>query len=64
MGITSTTNNKFSASILAVGFLLVYELDRKAYTTGTVPGWWLSLRFPLTAIVILSLSIIGFSHES
>ena len=54
----------FSASILAIGFLLVYEFDRKAYTTGTVPDWWLSLRLPLTAIVILSLSIIGFSHES
>ena len=54
----------FSASILAVGFLIVYEFDRKAYSHGTVPGWWLSLRLPLTAIVILSLSIIGFSHES
>ena len=54
----------FSASILAIGFLLVYEFDRRAYAAGTVPDWWLSLRLPLTAIVILSLSIIGFSHES
>ena len=54
----------FSASILAIGFLLVYEVDRKAYAAGTVPYWWLSLRLPLTAIVILSLSIIGFSHAS
>ena len=52
----------FSASILAIGFLLVYEFDRKSYAAGTVPSWWLSLRLPLTAAVILSLSIIGFYH--
>lgn len=50
----------FSASALAVGFLLVYEFDRKANLAGLVPNWWLSLRFPLTATVVLSLIVIGF----
>ena len=52
----------FSASILAIGFLLVYEIDRRSHLGGAAPKWWLSLRFPLTASVILLLSIIGFSH--
>ena len=52
----------FSASILAVGFLLVYEFDRKSRSAGVAPDWWLSLRFPLTATVIFLLSIIGFFH--
>ena len=56
------TATNFSASILAVGFLLVFELDRKFMAAGVVPDWWLSLRFPLTASVSLSLLIIGFSH--
>ena len=52
----------FSASFLAVGFLIVYEFDRKSSLAGIVPSWWLSLRLPLTALVIASLSIIGFHH--
>lgn len=52
----------FSASILALGFLLVYEFDRKAHFAGITPQWWLALRFPLTATVILNLVIIGFYH--
>jgi hypothetical protein len=52
----------FSASILAVGFLLVYEFDRKAHSAGMTPSWWLSVRFPLTTIVILNLAIIGFYY--
>lgn len=54
----------FSASFLAVGFLIVYEFDRKSHSAGIVPSWWLSLRLPLTALVIASLSIIGFHHAS
>ena len=52
----------FSASFLAVGFLIVYEFDRKFHSAGIVPSWWLSLRLPLTVLVIASLSIIGFHH--
>ena len=54
---------KFSASLLAFGFLLVYEFDRRAKSAGITPLWWLTLRLPLTAVVILSLSIIGFHNE-
>ena len=54
----------FSASILAFGFLLVYEFDRKAHSAEIAPNWWLSLRFPITAAVILNLAIIGFHRGS
>ncbi len=56
--------SNFSASILAVGFLLVFNFDRRFHIAGVVPKWWLSLRLPLTTIVIISLSIIGFFHEN
>ena len=54
----------FSASILAIGFLIVYEFDRKSHSAGMTPKWWLSLRLPLTTTVILSLVVIGFTHEN
>ena len=54
----------FSASMLAIGFLLVYEFDRKSYLAGMTPEWWLSLRLPLTTMVILSLVVIGFFNEN
>jgi hypothetical protein len=54
----------FSASFLAVGFLIVYEFDRKSHVAGIAPIWWLSLRLPLTVIVIASLAVIGFHHAS
>tara|TARA_A100001015_G_C14954134_1_gene698019 strand:- start:792 stop:1235 length:444 start_codon:yes stop_codon:yes gene_type:complete len=54
----------FSASILAVGFLVAYEFDRKAKAAGVAPDWWLSLRLPLTTIVVLALCIIGFYDKS
>ena len=54
----------FSASFLAFGFLIVYEFDRKSHSAGIVPSWWLSLRLPLTVLVIACLSIIGFHHAS
>ncbi len=54
----------FSASLLAMGFLLVYEFDRRAKAAEIVPIWWLSLRLPLTIVVILSLSIMGFYREN
>ena len=52
----------FAASILALGFLIVYEFDRKAHSAGIVPNWWLYLRFPVTSAVILCLAVIGFFH--
>lgn len=54
----------FSASILALGFLVVYEFDRKSHSAGITPSWWLSLRFSLTTLVVVSLAIIGFYDAS
>jgi|MDSW01.2.fsa_nt_gb hypothetical protein len=50
----------FSASFLAIGFLAVYEIDRRAFLVKKTPPWWLSIRFPLTTTVVLALVIIGF----
>ncbi|MEE2774520.1 MAG: DUF3429 domain-containing protein [Pseudomonadota bacterium] len=50
----------FSASCLALGFVAVYEIDRRAFTSEKTPDWWLSIRLPLTAVVVLALAIIGF----
>ena len=50
----------FSASCLALGFVAVYEIDRRAFTAEKTPDWWLSIRLPLTAVVVLALAIIGF----
>ena len=51
----------FKASTLAVGFLVTYELDRKALKNKLAPPWWLKLRLPLTTAVILLLIILGFN---
>ena len=50
----------FKASALAIGFLVTYEFDRKAVKNNLAPAWWLSLRLPLTTVVIVLLVIIGF----
>ena len=50
----------FSASCLALGFVAVYEIDRRAFMSEKTPDWWLSIRLPLTAVVVLALAIIGF----
>ncbi len=51
----------FKAGALAIGFLALYELDRKIARRKITPEWWLSLRLPLTTTVIISLAIIGFN---
>ena len=50
----------FKASALAIGFLITYELDRKALQNKLTPNWWLALRLPLTTVVIVLLIILGF----
>jgi len=50
----------FKASALAIGFLITYELDRKALKNKLTPNWWLALRLPLTTVVIVLLIILGF----
>ena len=46
--------------VLALGFLIVLEIERKLYKLGSLPKWWLNLRFPMTSVVILLLIFLGF----
>ena len=46
--------------VLAVGFLVVLELERKLYKLGSLPNWWLNLRFPMTSLVVVLLIFLGF----
>ena len=50
----------FRATALALGFLITYELDNRYSKKGLTPKWWLSLRLPLTTLVIISLIVMGF----
>ena len=46
--------------VIALGFLIVLEIERKLYKIKTIPEWWLNLRFPMTTIVVFLLIFIGF----
>ena len=46
--------------ILALGFLVVLEIERKLHKLRSLPEWWLNLRFPMTSVVILLLIFLGF----
>ena len=46
--------------VLALGFLVILEIERKLDKFKTLPGWWLSLRFPMTAAVVFLLIFLGF----
>ena len=46
--------------VLALGFLVVLELERKLHKQNSLPEWWLKLRFPMTSVVVLLLVILGF----
>ena len=46
--------------VLALGFLLVLEIERKLHKLKSLPEWWLNLRFPMTSVVVLSLIFLGF----
>ena len=46
--------------VLALGFLVVLEIERKLHKLRSLPEWWLSLRFPMTLVVILLLIFLGF----
>ncbi|GIX13550.1 MAG: membrane protein [Paracoccaceae bacterium] len=40
---------------LALGLVLTLAVDMMAVLRGTAPGWWLSLRLPLTAVAVACL---------
>ena len=46
--------------VLALGFLVVLEIERKLYKLKSLPEWWLKLRFPMTSVVVLLLIFLGF----
>ena len=46
--------------IIALGFLIVLEMERKLFKIKTLPEWWLNLRFPMTSLVIFLLVFMGF----
>ena len=46
--------------VIALGFLIVLEIERKLFKIRTLPEWWLNLRFPMTSIVVFLLIFIGF----
>ena len=46
--------------VLALGFLVVLEIERKLYKLKSLPEWWLKLRFPMTSVVVMLLIFLGF----
>ena len=46
--------------VIALGFLIVLEIERKLQKFKTLPEWWLNLRFPMTSIVVFLLIFMGF----
>jgi hypothetical protein len=46
--------------VLALGFLVILEIERKLDKFKTLPGWWLNLRFPMTSAVVFLLIFLGF----
>ena len=46
--------------VIALGFLIVLEIERKLYKIKTLPEWWLNLRLPMTTIVVFLLIFMGF----
>ena len=46
--------------VIALGFLIVLEMERKLFKIKTLPHWWLNLRFPMTSIVVFLLIFMGF----
>ena len=46
--------------VIALGFLIVLEIERKLYKIKTLPEWWLNLRLPMTTIVVFLLVFMGF----
>ena len=47
--------------ILALGFLYLLEIERKLFKAQVMPFWWMSLRMPMTILVLICLIIMGFN---
>ena len=60
LALLSITIPFMQSFVLALGFLVVLEIERKLHKRRSLPKWWLSLRFPMTSIVVLLLIFLGF----
>ena len=60
LALLSTIIPYMKSFVLALGFLLVLEIERKLHKLRSLPKWWLTLRFPMTSVVILLLIFLGF----
>ena len=48
--------------ILALGFIIIYQLDFIIAKTKKSPSWWLRLRSPLTSFAVILLVIIAYNE--
>ena len=46
--------------VIALGFLIVLEIERKLHKLRSLPKWWLNLRIPMTSLVVILLVFLGF----
>ena len=60
LALLSVTIPFMQSFVIALGFLIVLEIERKLYKFKTLPEWWLNLRFPMTSIVVFLLIFMGF----
>ena len=60
LALLSITIPFMQSFVLALGFLVVLELERKLHKLKSLPEWWLKLRFPMTSVVVLLLIFLGF----
>ena len=50
--------------LLIAGFVIQFLWDRTAIRGATFPGWYMPLRFILTAVVVLCLALTAFVRSS
>ena len=60
LALLSVTIPFMQSFVIALGFLIVLEIERKLYKVKSLPEWWLNLRFPMTSIVVFLLIFMGF----
>ena len=60
LALLSVTIPFMQSFVLALGFLIVLEIERKLDKSKTLPEWWLNLRFPMTSLVVFLLIFLGF----
>ena len=60
LALLSITIPFMQSFFLALGFLILLEIERKLFRVNALTVWWLNLRFPMTAIVVVLLIVLGF----